>query len=142
MTDQEFDSWAAEHGASSEIIELLTLCAATPEEMEDAYEAIEPPPPIYALEDIKEMSESSDYGFCPLEHRFLVIGGCPNGDPIAVDIGDDMGSAWYIDHESMYNSPPRSIAVRVADDVEQLLNGIAYEDGFPIDYFAAKKWQK
>ncbi len=142
MTDKEFGTWAAKHGVSLDTIELLTICAATPERMRAADEAIEPPPPIYTLQNIAEMTESDDYGFRPIEHGLMLIGGCPNGDPIAIDIADDMGSVWYLDHTSMHNSPPRSVAVRVANDVASLINGMAYEDGFPIDHFDAKKMQQ
>ena len=87
------------------------------------------------------MTESDNYGFFPLEHGLMLVGGCPNGDPIAVDIAQDKGSVWYIYHAGMHQNPPRDVAIRVADGVESLLTNLAHDDDFPFDYFDAKQKQ-
>lgn len=139
MTNEEFALWALQHGVTFATVEQLILVAATPEDMRAAEEAIQPPPPICSLDDIKQMNEGDDYGFRPFDHGLMLIGGCPSGDPIAVDIEDAGGSVFYLDHTAMFSDPPRKTAVRVADDVESLINGMAYEKGFPFDHYDAKQ---
>jgi len=34
---------------------------------------------------------------------------------------------------------PPAIAIRVADDIYDFVDGLAHRDGFPIDYFQAKQ---
>jgi hypothetical protein len=141
MTNDYFAAWAAERGLAHDTIEQLMQLAATPEEMKEAFDEMEPSPPIYTLQDIQEMTDGDPYGISPVKHGFMIIGGCPNGDPVAIDIRDNIGSVWYIGHESMHSTPLRSIAIRVADDPTQFIEGICHEDTFPIDFYEAKQQQ-
>jgi hypothetical protein len=142
MTNEDFAAWAAERGLAYDMIEQLIAFAATPEEMKAAYDAIEPPPPIYTLQDVMAMTDDDPYGISPSRHGFMIVGGCPNGDPIALDVAEDAGSVWYLDHETMHDTPLRSVAIRVAGDLDQFVDGICKEDNFPIDYYQAKQQQK
>ncbi len=141
MTEEDFTVWARQHGLASELIQQLITYAATPERMQAAIDAMEPGPPIYTLKGIRKSHEEDDIGISPAKSGFLVVGGCPNGDPIAVDIADDPGSVWYLDHETLYDTPLRSIAVRVAGSLHELIDGICDDDDFPIDYYDAKQLQ-
>ena len=67
------------------------------------------------------------------ENGFVLIGGCPNGDPIAIDVADEPGTVWYICHETMHGRPVREVSVRVADGVAGL-----FESECPFDYFEAR----
>lgn len=66
----------------------------------------------------------------------MIVGGCPNGDPIAIDVANESGSVWYIDHETMSERPVREAAIRVARDASAMMQGLA-ERTFPIDYYDA-----
>lgn len=137
---RRFRRWALRQGLSESCVEQLIVVAASPEEMKAAYDAIMPPPPIYPLRSIRAEHESDPMDVAPAKYGFLIVGTCPNGDPIAVDLRDDVGSVWYLAHELMHEAPPlRSIAIRVADDVYDFVDGLAHRDGFPIDYFQAKQ---
>jgi len=72
MTNEDFAAWAAERGLAYEMIEQLIAFAATPEEMKAACDAIEPPPPIYTLQDIIEMTDDDPYGISPSRHGFMM----------------------------------------------------------------------
>jgi hypothetical protein len=133
MTDREFTDWAAERGVPAATTEALIRYAATPDEMRAACDAMDPAPPVYTLADIVEMTDADPYGIAAREHGFVLIGGCPNGDPIAIDVADQPGTVWYICHETMHDSPVREVSVRVAADVAGL-----FASDCPFDYFEAR----
>jgi len=41
----------------------------------------------------------------------------------------------------MCDTPLRSVAIRVADDLDQFVDKLCNEDNFPIDYYQAKRQQ-
>jgi hypothetical protein len=141
MTDHEFTAWAAERGVPHITAVAILRCAATPEEMQEAGDAMAPAPPVYTLSDIVGMTDDDPYGISARANGFVVIGGCPNGDPIAVDVADDPGTVWYICHEVMHSKPLREVSVRVAENLTEMLEGMA-KDNFPFDYFEAKDRQQ
>jgi hypothetical protein len=138
MTPQKFTRWASTRGLPRQIIQQLIQLAASPEEMKEAFDAVEPAPPIYTLADIVEMTDEDPYGISPSANGLMIVGGCPNGDPIAVDVADEPGSVWYVSHEDMSEGPVREAAIRVAKDPAALMEGIANDRKFPLDYYAAK----
>ena len=105
--------------------------------MRAAFEAMEPAPPVHTLEDIVEMTDTDPYQISPRANGFVLVGGCPNGDRIAIDVADEPGSVWYICHETMSTGPVRQASIRVAKDLTEMLEGMAGGE-FPCDYFAAK----
>jgi hypothetical protein len=137
MTAREFATWASTRGIPDRTIEELLQYAASPEEMEEACDAMEPAPPIYTLDDIVEMTDKDPYGVFARANGLIVVGGCPNGDPIAIDLADEPGSVWYICHETMSARPVREVSIRVASDLTEMQNGMA-RGGFPYDYFDAR----
>jgi hypothetical protein len=48
--------------------------------------------------------EYNSAGMIPIALRdgLLIVGSCTNGDPIAVDVRENLGDAGYIGHESMW----------------------------------------
>lgn len=141
MTSQDFADWATQQGLDAGTIEQLIAYAATPEQVKAAYDAIVPGPPIDTLKGIQYLHDGDEMEISPAKSGFMIVGGCPNGDPIALDIADDVGSVWYLSHETLYDAPLRSIAARVADNLHQLIHGICNDDDFPIDYYDAKQRQ-
>src|SRR5262249_29099345 len=137
MTRRAFATWASRRGVPDSTTEQLLRYAASPEEMKEACDAMEPAPPVYTLDDIVEMTDKDPYGINPRGNGFIVVGGCPNGDPIAVDVADEPGSVWYICHETMSAGPVRRASIRVAKDLTEMLDGMAGGE-FPYDYFEAK----
>lgn len=139
MANQEdFALWATQKGLDTETIRMVVACAATPEEVKEAFDACEPGPPIDTLDSIRALHDGDELGVAPEKCGFMIVGSCPNGDPIALDIGEDLGSVWYMDHETMHSEPLRSISIRVADNLQQLMTRLVNEDDFPFDYYLAK----
>ncbi|QEL15955.1 hypothetical protein [Limnoglobus roseus] len=138
MTEEQFLTWVNDRGLPRDRgMELLRL-AATPEEMKAASEAWEPPPPIYNLGSIVTLTEDDPLGVSPKAHGFLIVGSCPNGDLIAVDGSTDVGSVWFVCHETMREKPLREVALRVADNLADLMHKWATGKG-PMDYFDAER---
>ncbi len=137
MTNREFAAWASERGVPDDATGAILRYAATGEEMREACDAMDPAPPVYTLADIVEMTDTDPYGFSARGTGFILVGGCPNGDPIAIDVADEPGTVWYICHETMHGKPVREVSVRVAGDLAGLFEGMAKDD-FPFDYFEAK----
>jgi hypothetical protein len=123
------------------MIKQLIRLAASPEEMKAAIDAMEPAPPIYTLADIVEMTDQDPYGICPSANGLMIVGGCPNGDPIAIDVAYEPGSVCYLWHETMSDRPIRETAIRVAKDPLAMMEGFA-TGKFPFDYCDAKDRQR
>jgi len=134
----DFTQWATAKGLDSNTIRQVIACAATPEEFKQACEEDEACSPIYPLEEIQSLQEGDEMGVSPEKSGFLIVGSCPNGDPIALDTAADPGSVWYMGHETMHSKPLRSIAIRVADNLVQFINNLVEDDDFPFDYYSAK----
>lgn len=141
MTDREFTAWAAERGVPNDTTQEILRCAASPEEMRRAFDAMEPAPPVYSLADVVGMTDEDPYGISARASGFVLVGGCLNGDPIAVDVANEPGTVWYICHEVMHSKPLREVSVRVAENLTEMLEGMA-EGNFPFDYFEAKDRQR
>jgi hypothetical protein len=123
------------------MIKQLIRLAASREEMKAACDAMEPAPPIYPLADIVEMTDKDPYGISPSANGFLIVGGCPNGDPIAIDVANEPGSVCVISHETMSDRSIRDTAIRVAKDPTAMMEGLA-KGKFPADYCDAKGRQR
>lgn len=142
MTEEDFELWGKARRLPEEVIEQILSYAASPEDMQEAYDAMEPPPFIHTLDDIVAMTSSDGLGSLPLTQGFIIVGGCFNGDPIAVDVASDPGSVWYISHETLHGSTLRANAIRVTDDLNGLINGILEDGDFPLDHFSAMSREK
>ena len=135
----DFTQWATAKGLDSKTIQLVIACAASPEAMKEAFDKMWPSPPIFPLGDIQKLQEEDSLGVSPEKSGFLIVGFCPSGDPIAIDIGAEMGSVWYMDHETMAADNLRSEAIRVADNLSHFMKRFVHEDDFPFDYYDAKE---
>lgn len=77
--------------------------------------------------------------FVPIAIRdgLLIVGTCPNGDPVAVDVREQLGSAGYIGHETMWQAGNvRDVFAVLAPGLGALAAGLD-EDAFPLDYYEA-----
>lgn len=133
----EFLSWGSKAGIPVTILQDLIVFAAKPEILRRTIDEMLPPPPIFPVNEIRAMQEKDPMGINPGKSRFLIIGSCPNGDPIAVDIGQDAGSVWYLSHEQMFDREIRSAAVKVAASIVEFCRRLAENDSFPLDFWDA-----
>ena len=77
--------------------------------------------------------------FVPIAIRdgLLIVGGCPNGDPVAVDVREQLGAAGYIGHETMWQAGSVREVFRVlAPGLGALAAGLD-ADEMPLDYYEA-----
>lgn len=138
MSEKQFIAWATAKGLPNPHAEELVRFAATPEEMNEAAEAMELGPPIYTPGSIVSMADEDPFGLNLAAHGLLIVGGCGNGDPIALDISNAIGSVWYLDHETMHGRPLRDAAVRVADNLADFFERMA-RGKMAWDYSTAKQ---
>jgi hypothetical protein len=79
--------------------------------------------------------------FVPIAVRdgLLIVGSCPNGDPVAVDVRDQLGAAGYIGHETMWQAGSvREVFAVLAPGLGALAAGL--RDGtMPLDYYVATR---
>jgi len=77
----------------------------------------------------------------PLRDGLLIVGACPNGDPVAVDVKEHIGAAGYIGHESMWQRESvRSVFLALVPALGKLAEGLD-EKRLPYDYYEAKNRQ-
>ena len=97
----------------------------------------------YTLNDLFEMGERQEtlegLGINPGQAGFWLLGSCPDGDPIVLDVLEYVGSVCYLCHETMHHKPLRDCCVKVADRIDDFLELYRTADVFPFDYFDAKE---
>ena len=82
-------------------------------------------------------ANSPDYIPIALRDGLLIVGTCPNGDPVAVDVRDKLGEAGYIGHEKMWKvSNVREAFAVIAPGLGALAYGLD-QDQVPVDYYEA-----
>jgi hypothetical protein len=77
--------------------------------------------------------------FVPIAIRdgLLIVGSCPNGDVVVVDVRDQLGAAGYIGHETMWQtSSVREVFAVLATGLGSLAAGLA-SGTLPLDYHEA-----
>ena len=77
--------------------------------------------------------------FVPIAIRdgLLIVGTCPNGDPVALDVREQLGAAGYIGHETMWQAGSvREVFAVLAHGLGALAAGL-HEDEMPLDYYEA-----
>lgn len=67
----------------------------------------------------------------------LIVGSCPNGDPVAVDVRGQVGGAGYIGHETMWQETNvRAVFLPLAASLGELAERLAAGNA-PCDYYDA-----
>jgi hypothetical protein len=133
--EAQFRSWASEARIPQSIVEQIVRHAPRNEDFKDPGE--EMVPQIYPLEGVLFYQSREQIDIDALADGFMVIGTCPNGDPIVIDLRDEPGSIWYLSHEEMFGKPLRTVCKKVAADIKEFVSKCGNET-FPIDYWAAK----
>jgi hypothetical protein len=91
---------------------------------------------LYAEKEILN-ANGDDYIPIALRDGLLVVGHCDNGDPIAIDVRDQLGAAGYIAHETMWDeSSVRTVFKVLAPGLGALATGLE-EETMPEDYYEA-----
>ncbi len=76
----------------------------------------------------------------PIDDGFLIIGSCPNGDPVTVNFRDPRLPVFYISHEAMYSQPLSEVIRKVSDALDDYDAALQDENsGIPLDYWHASK---
>jgi hypothetical protein len=93
---------------------------------------------IYSAADIESVNSKGGIPVA-LKHRLMIVGSCPNGDPVVVDLQDKPGAAGYLCHETMWSSEDiRAEYIQLAPSLSGLIMGLANK-AMPMDYFEAKE---
>jgi hypothetical protein len=72
----------------------------------------------------------------PIDEGFLIIGSCPNGDPVAVDFRDPQLPVFYISHEQMHGNPLAKVIRKVSNSIDEYDEALSDENsGIPLDYW-------
>src|SRR5262245_29167731 len=75
----------------------------------------------------------------PLEQGFLIIGTCPNGDPVMVALREPDLPVFYLSHEQLHERPLQEVMRNVSDSLAAFDRDLSDEDsGLPLDYWDLK----
>lgn len=75
-----------------------------------------------------------------MDESFLVIGSCPNGDPVAVSFRNPQLPVFYISHEEMHSKPLSEVIRKVSNSIEDYDEALSDENSkIPLDYWDAPK---
>jgi hypothetical protein len=67
---------------------------------------------------------------------FLVIGSCPNGDPVLVGFRDSELPVYYLSHEELHCKPLPQIMRKISDSIAAYDKALSDEkSGIPLDYW-------
>jgi hypothetical protein len=129
-----FLSWLRSHPLSPKAITVITGCVLKKS-------AVIGPIDFYSEKGILEVNGEEAIPVA-LRDGLLIVGSCPNGDPVAVDVREQIGAVGYIDHENMWQEANvRSAFLVVAPSLGKLAEGLDAEQ-LPVDYFEAKELEE
>jgi len=131
MNESKFEQWAASRNVRESDVEFLKLSASFSEE--DSLVGST----VLDYAGIVEYTDEEIVEACPFDGGFVVFGSCPNGDPVALDVQNEIGSVHYISHEESDGCSFPSL--KVANSVKQFLEQLRL-DKMPTDFHEAKRW--
>ena len=131
MNETEFRDWSNEHSVPNKIVAALIKSAGLATEDSRVGRA------MLDYGGIAEITDDVIIESCPFDAGFVVFGDCPNGDPIAIDVQNNVGTIPYLSHEEPDGCDFPSF--RVAESLENFLQQYANEQ-MPIDYHEALGW--
>jgi len=71
-----------------------------------------------------------------VEAGFLVIGSCPNGDPVLVSFRDSKLPVFYLSHEELHGRPFTDVMRKISDSIAAYDKALSIENsGIPLDYW-------
>lgn len=130
----KYDAWLREKKVADELrVGLINCCL----QQMTGVNAIR----LYSEKDI--ISCNSPGGIpVALKRNLLIVGTCPNGDPVVIDVAITKGDIGYLCAETMWQEDDvRSAFVPVAPSFASFLEGLS-TDKLPLDYFEAKERAK
>ena len=63
-----------------------------------------------------------------MQAGFLIIGSCPNGDPVVVSFRDSNLPVYYVSHEELHGKPLSQIMRQVSDSIAAYDKALSTED--------------
>ncbi len=70
---------------------------------------------------------------------FLVIGSCPNGDPVVVSFRDSSLPVFYLSHEELHDKSFTDVTRKISDSIAAYDKALSTENsGIPLDYWDTK----
>jgi hypothetical protein len=76
----------------------------------------------------------------PIEQGFLVIGSCPNGDPVVVQVRAPGLPVFYLSHEELHDRPLTQIMRKIADSFAAFTEALLDKgSGMPLDYWDTRR---
>ena len=132
MNESEFLVWATSRSLQQAEVESLKLSASHAEEDTLTGRV------VLDYASIAEYTDDEIIDACPFDSGFVVFGDCPNGDPVAIDVKQNVGTVHYLSHEESDGCSFPSI--RVANSMEQFLTDLG-NDKVPTDYHEALSWK-
>ena len=74
-----------------------------------------------------------------VQEGFLVIGSCPNGDPVVVSFQDSKLPVFYLSHEELHKRPFTDAMRKISDSIAAYDKALSTENsGIPLDYWGTK----
>jgi len=130
----DFVMWISALGVPTELVELFATC--WPQSQIDVvpFQLFEP----------AQLRKDPDLPRL-LAHRLLVLGCCPNGDPLVLDLATDAWVPGAVEHGLLWGDEPEDADPRVyhrpiARSFGELLDRLAAEKWVPRDYWDAQGW--
>lgn len=135
MADKDFLDWGRNLGFAEDALAEIDRISAIPIDKKTVRTDC-----IYSPESIVDLWETDGMRIDPARHEFAIVGGCANGDPIAMSFrAHEIGSVWYVNHERMHGEDLRNIAVKVADSISHFYRTLCDDSKFPYDFYGASK---
>jgi len=74
-----------------------------------------------------------------IQAGFLIVGSCPNGDPVVVGFQESSLPVFYLSHEELYNKPFTEVMRKVSDSIAAYDKALSTENSrIPLDYWGTK----
>jgi len=74
-----------------------------------------------------------------IQAGFLIVGSCPNGDPVVVSFRESKLPVFYLSHEELYDKPFTEVMRKVSDSIAAYDEALSTENSsVPLDYWDTK----
>jgi hypothetical protein len=75
-----------------------------------------------------------------IQHGFIIVGSCPNGDPVAVGFREPDLPVFYLSHEQLPNRPVSEVMRKISDSIAAYDEAFSNENSdIPLDYWGTKR---
>lgn len=133
MPDKDFLDWGRNLGFAEEALAEIDRISSIPVKKKTVLTDC-----IYSPESIIDLWETDGIRIDPASSEFAIVGGCANGDPIAMSFRThEIGSVWYIAHGRMHDGDLRELSIKVSDSISRFYRDLCEDSGFPHDFYSA-----